>query len=230
MRTLIWMERGDWTPAVLITATVSLVTAGLVWLLTPLGAGRLGDEPGPTIPRSRPPSQVVVWTGEVAPGLKGVLGPVWVDPKSDRDHDDLLNGDLGLVGERALSYHRLLVFNTTKEARSFEIVDGLILMQDERGGGPRALKSLVRVLDEQDVIIPGGLKFSLESLGALSRKIEIPAGSFAKLVVPFDRSASLESATAVVTVHGTDLKRRQMAAAAFRRLMEAPDESRLRDL
>jgi hypothetical protein len=224
------MERGDWTPAVLITATVSLVTAGLVWLLTPLGAGRYANDAGPTIPLKRPPSQVVVWTGDVAPGLKGVLGPVWGDPKPDRDHDQILNGDLGLEGDAALSYHRLLVYNTTDETRSFEIVDGLILMQDGGGGGPRALKSLARMMDDGEITIPGGLAFSLRSLGALSRTVEIPAGSFAKLVVPFDRSASLESATAVVTVHGTDLKRRQMAAAAFRRLMEDPDESRLRDL
>lgn len=224
------MERNDWTPAVLITATVSLVTAGLVWLFAPWGMGRFGGEPGVTRPRRRPPAQVVVWTGELAPGLKGVLGPVWGDPKPDRDHDQILNGDLGLEGENALSYHRLLVFNTTAEARTIEIVDGMILMKDERGGSPRALKSLARMLEEGEVSIPGGLAFSLRSLGALSRTVQIPARSFAKLVVPFDHEANLDTATAVVTVHGTDLKRRQMAAAAFRRLIEDPDESRLRDL
>jgi hypothetical protein len=220
----------DWTPAVLITATVSLVTVGLVWLVTPWGPGRFGEPSGPTRPRHRPPAEVVVWTGELAPGLKGVLGPVWGDARPDQDHADLLNDDLGLTGERALAYFRLLVFNTSDETRSLALGAGELVVLGEEGQSPLPLRSLARMVADGEVAIPRGLEFSLRSLGALTESIDVPPGRFAKLVVPFGGSARLDTARTVVTAHGTELHRRQMATAAFRRLIEDPNEGRLKDL
>lgn len=220
----------DWTPAVLITASISLVTAGIVWLVSPWDLGR-HDGAGHTIPRRRPPAQVVVWTGDLAPGLKGVLGPVWGDPKPDRDHDVVLNSDLGLEGDRALRYFRLLVFNATSETRSLELGEGGIVMTDGGGGKPIPLRSLAAMMERGEVELDGALAFSLRSLGALQETIEIPAGRYAKLVVPFGGRARLETATAVAaTAHAQPLRRRQMAAAEYRRLLSSPDESRVEDL
>ncbi len=224
------MEANDWTPAVLITATISLMTAGLVWLVTPWGTGLSGQEPGRTMPRRLPQAEVVVWTGDLAPGLKGVLGPVWGDPKPDRHHDGLLNEGLGLTGDRALRYFRLLVFNTTEEARSLELGEGRIVMLGETGGGKLPLRSLARMVKNGEIQLGGSLAFSLRSLGALSTTVEVPAGSFAKLVVPFDGGASIDTARAVATQDGTELRRRQIAQATFRRLVEDPDETQVKDL
>jgi hypothetical protein len=215
---------------VLITATVSLVTAGLVWLVTPWGPGKFGDPGGPTIPRKRPPVQVVVWTGDLAPGLKGVLAPVWGDGRPDQDHADLLNDGLGLEGERALSYFRLLVYNTSDEQRALDLGEGQLVLLGEEGEKPMPLRSLARMAEDGEVTIPRGMEFSLRGIGALSRRVEIPPGRFAKLVVPFGGSARLESARTVVTANGTELHRRQMATAAYRRLLEDPDERRIEDL
>ncbi len=220
----------DWTPAVLITASISLVTAGIVWLVSPWHAGRF-ERPGDSIPRRRPPAQVVVWTGDLAPGLKGVLGPVWGDPKPDRDHDLVLNGDLGLEGERALRYFRLLVFNATQEPHSLELREGGLVMTDGGGGKPIQLRSLSAMVARDEIEVSGGLAFSLRSLGALQESIEVPAGTYAKLVVPFGGRARLETATAVAAAgQGTPLRRRQMAAAEYRRLLANPDETRVKDL
>jgi hypothetical protein len=206
------------------------VTAGLVWLVAPWGTGIGVEGPGHTIPRHVPHNEVVVWTGEVAPGLKGVLGPVWGDPKPDRFHDASLNKDLGLEGERALVYYRLLVFNTTEEARSLDLGEGRIVMLGETEGGKLPLRSLAKMVERKEISLDGGLEFSLRSLGALTTRVEVPAGSFAKLVVPFDGKARIETARAVATKDGTELRRRQIAQGAFRRLVEKPDESQVKDL
>jgi hypothetical protein len=223
--------RNDWTPAVLITASIALVTAGVVWLVSPWAAGRFGEHPGETIPRRRPPPQVVVWTGDLAPGLKGVLGPVWGDPKPDRAHDTVLNEDLGLGGDRALHYFRLLVFNITDETRSLALGEGGLVMADAGGGQPIPLRSLPAMLQRKEIELPGGLAFSLRTLGALNEKVEIPPGEFAKLVVPFGVRAHLETATAVAaTAYAKPLRRRQMAATEYRRLISNPDERGVEDL
>ena len=60
--------------------------------------------------------------------------------------------------------------------------------------------------------------------------MEVPPGNFAKLVVPFDGEARIDQARAVVTAEGTVLRRVEIARTAFRRLMEDPDEARVKDL
>ena len=227
-RTLVRMERNDWTPAVLITATVTLVTAGLVWLMQPWGPYPEG-RPGDTIERRSLPAEVVVWIGEFAPGLKGVLAPVWGDTQPDRDHDGLLNERLGLDEGRALSYYRLLVFNTTAETQLLELGDGRLVMMDENGRRV-SLKSLSAMRARGEIELSPSTAFSLRSLGALSERIEIPAGRAAKLVVPFDGGARIETAKAVATTDETAFRRRQMARSTFRRLLEDPDEARVKDL
>ena len=222
------MERNDWTPAVLITASVALLTAGFVWLFEPWGSPGDGA-PGDTIPRRRLPAEVIVWIGEVGPDLKGVLGPIWGDTGPDRDHDGLLNGSLGLENGKALSYYRLLVFNTSEQARTLELGDGGIVMLGEDGNRV-PLRSLAKMRERGEVQINDALEFSLHSLGALARTIEIPPGRAASLMVPFQGETRIETASAIGTTNGTALRRRRMARAAFRRLIEEPDEARVKDL
>jgi hypothetical protein len=222
------MDRNDWTPAVLITATVSLVTAGLVSLLAPWGAGR-EPPPGPDRPRHALASEVVVWIGELGPQLKGVLGPVWGDSEPDRDHDGLLNQDLGLSGPEALSYYRLLVFNTSAEPRTLTLGDGRIVMEGENGDRVY-LKNLAAMVERGELSLSPSLAFSLRSLGALSERVEIPPGQAASLMVPFNGEARIETARAVALADEREFRRRQMARASFRRLIEDPDETRVKDL
>ena len=223
------MEQNDWTPAVLITATVCLLTAALVYLVAPWTPSR--DRPGgDTIPRTSYQDEVVVWTGELAPGLKGVLGPVWGDPGPDRDHERLLNEDLGLSGVDALAYFRLLVFNTGQESRTLGLKDGALVMTGADGARALPLRSLAARVADGELELDAGLRFTLGSMGVLSESVEVPPGNFAKLVVPFDGEARIDQARAVVTAEGTVLRRVEIARTAFRRLMEDPDEARVKDL
>ena len=224
------MERNDWTPAVLITASVSLLTAGLVWIVAPWGPHGAYRGPGAERPRHALQPEVIVWTGEVAPGLKAVVAPVWGDEKPDRYHDESLNDDLGLAGAASLTYFRLLVFNTTGEPQVLRLDDGRLVMLAEEGGTRYPLRSLARMVADGRVHLDQGHTFLLRSLGALAETLEIPAGSYAQLVVPFDGGPHIERVRAVATSEGTPLRRRQMARVAFRRLIEAPDETRVKDL
>ena len=223
------MAPNDWTPAVLITATVSLVTAGLVWLVAPWGPYGPHSGPGATIPRHPLPPEVVVWTGELAPGLKGVLGPVWGDTVPDLHHDGMLNEDLGLKGPEALAYFRLLVFNTSSESRTLTLDEGELVMLDE-SGAQVPLRSLAAMVERGEIHPGDGLQFSLRALGALSSTLEVPAGSFVPLLVSFDARVRISTARAVATAQGKSLRRRQMARAEFRRLFAQPDEARVKDL
>ncbi len=223
------MEQNDWTPAVLITATVCLLTAALVYLIAPWTPAR-GAGGGDTIPRSNLRNEIVVWTGELMPGLKAVLGPVWGDPGPDRDHERLLNEDLGLDPGEALAWYRLLVFNTGTEPRRLALEDGALVMTGPDGARALPLRNLAALVAKGDVQVDDGLRFTLGSMGALSDAVEVPPGQFAKLVVPFDRDARIDQARAVVTAQGTALRRVELARAAFRRLMEDPDEARVKDL
>lgn len=222
------MERNDWTPAVLITATVSLITAGLVWLVAPWGPA-LQEGGGNTIPRHNLPEEVVVWIAEFGPDFKGVLGPVWGDAEPDRDHDGLLNADLGLTGGRALSYYRLLIFNTSEESRTLQLGDGRIVMEGENGDRVY-LKNLAGMVERGELELDPALSFSLHSLGALAKEVEVPAGRSASLIVPFDGKARIETARAVGLANEKGFRRRQMARATFRRLIENPDQARVKDL
>ncbi|MDA1195852.1 MAG: hypothetical protein O2894_11790 [Planctomycetota bacterium] len=223
------MEQNDWTPAVLLTATICLATAGLVWIVAPFGPTR-GRPGAPTIPLHDYRQDVVVWTGDLAPGLKGVLGPVWGDAGPDRDHDGMLNGDLGLRGPRALAYFRLLVFNTSEETQTLELRDGDIRMTGPDESRSQTLRSLGRMLEAGEIHADAGLRFTLGSIGALVERVDVLPGTFAKLVVPFDGEARIEQAHAVVTAQGLVLRRVEMAKTVFRSLMERPDEARVRDL
>ncbi len=223
------MDQQDWTPAVLITATICLVTAGLVYLVRPWDPSAAGAG-GDTIPRTRYRDAVVVWTGELAPGLKGVLGPVWGDPGPDRDHDGILNEDLGLEGDKALAWFRLLVFNTSKSPQTLELRAGALVMTGEEGERALPLQSLAKRMADGDLRVDEALRFTLGSMGALSERVVVPPGAFAKLVVPFDGDARLERAQTVVTAQGTVLRRVEIARTMFRHLMENPDESRVKDL
>lgn len=223
------MQQNDWTPAVLITATVCLLTAALVYLVAPWSPARDGAG-GDTIPRAQYRDAIVVWTGDLAPGLKGVLGPVWGDPGPDRDHERLLNEDLGLDGGRALSWYRLLVFNTGDEPRTLALRDGAIVMTGPDGRQALPLRNLAARVSAGELEMGPGLQFTLGRLGVLSESVEVPPGQCAKLVVPFDADARIEQARAVVTAQGTALRRVELAKTTFRSLMEEPSVARVKDL
>ena len=82
-----------------------------------------------------------------------------------------------------------------------------------------------------EVDLDPGLAFSLHGLGTLSEALEIPAGRAASLVLPFDAGLPrIDTARVVGIANEERFRRRQMARAAFRRLIEDPDEAGVKDL
>jgi len=222
------MPREDWTPAVLATAVLSVVTATAVWIFGP-GAG-VGGQPEDTPARRLAPAEVVVWAGEVAPGLKGVLTPVWGDPVPDDEHDRLLNEDLGLEKDHGFAWFRLLLFNLSQEPRRALLSDGALALRAPGSSGRSALVNLAALARRGEVRIAPSLDLVLRSQGGLRSEVDLPAGRWASLLLPFEGSLRLDAASEVVTAEGRALVRRPMARAVYRRLLEAPDEESVRDL
>jgi hypothetical protein len=229
------MRERDWTPAVLLTATVCVTVVAVLWVTTPgLREAVFPAESGPARARHLPPSEVAVWAGEVVPGVKGLLGPVWGDPDPDRRHDEGLNESLRARPE-GLAWYRLLLFNTSGEDRTVRLGDGTLTIRPS-SAAPGAesvapLRSLVSMERRGDVTIPPGRRAVLEALGALGESVRIPAGSMASLLIPFTRRVDLADAQAVATEDGSAFRRRPMPRAELHALLyDPPDLERVKDL
>lgn len=223
------MQREDWTPAVLVTAMISLVTAGVVWVLAPGPFG--AEDSGATRPRRQPPTEVIVWTGELSPGVKGVLGPIWGDPGPDGEHDRELNEGLGLSAPQpAPRWYRLLVFNLGTDAWELGLGDGALTIGAPEGEPSAPLRNLGHWVAAGLAHPDPGLTFTLRTQGTLEERLHLPAGMSAQLVLPFQGRIGLENAVAVSTSEGRQLTRRPMERQRYRRLLEGADEDALRDL
>jgi hypothetical protein len=223
------MRRNDWTPAVLATtvavAVVAAAILGAIWLRD------RGESAGPERSRRLPPPRVDAWVGDLAPGLKGVLGPVWGDPGPDLDHDRELNAGLDLPEGRGLAWYRLILFNTSEGAISVPLPEGAIAIHAPDSAAPVTLRSLSALVERGEVKPPpGGLRTVLKNLGALETTVEVPAGSSVSLLVPFGRRVDLEQAVDVASADGVKFHRRRMDRGEFQELLGSPDEARIKDL
>ena len=217
------MPRSEWTPLVVAAATVGVVTAFLIWAVSTRFVG--DDEPGDSKPLRSAPPQVTLWVGEVHPGLKGALTDVYGDTRPDHAHDARLNEQLGLEGDAALAFYRLLLFNTSTEERAYPLRSGgLAVVAD--ADGPEALLHPLSGPPTLD----GGTRFALEALGTLRDSVAVPAGSMANIVVAFDRRRDLSRAAGVETAEGTALAQRRMSRVMLRRLIENPRADWIQDL
>jgi hypothetical protein len=226
------MQERDWTPAVLLTATVCLTLVLLVAVTTPgLREALVREEAGPEQARRLPPAEIAVWAGEVVPGVKGLLGPVWGDPVPDAFHDHRLNESLALSAGEGLAWYRLLLFNTSDEERTVHLGDGAIAIRPPGVASPVPLRSLASMERRGEVRVPDGRRALLESLGALEDSVRVPAGSMASLLLPFTARVDLGAAQAVATGDGTEFHRRPMPRAELQALLyDPPDPERVKDL
>lgn len=223
------MSREEWSQALFVTATIALVTAGLVWLLGPERRGAEWDEPLDAKPRRSAPADVTLWVGEVEPGLKGALTAVYGDPEPDARHDQRINEGLGLAEDAALGFYRLMLFNLSAEDKRFELADGALRVLGVDGDATVPLSNLARRLADGDIDPPPGLRFTLSSLGTLRDAVDVPAGKRANLVVAFAGRVDLAKAEAVETAEGRSFHRLQRTRAELRRLISDPSTDRIRD-
>lgn len=220
------MRRTEWLIALLVGSATALGLVTVLLVLRPFDSDR---EPGPEHPRRHAPAQVQIWIGDLQDGVTGVLAPVWGDPDPDRAYEGSLNEDLGLKGDHALGYCRLLVFNTTDEAQTLRITDRLLEVTGP-GGRTVALRSLAGMAERGEVQVPDGLAFTLRFSGTLRHDVQIPPRSMANLVVPFAHPAPLQAASAVQTAKGSMLTARQIPRDDLQRLMQDPSHRHLESL
>lgn len=224
------MTRDEWSQALFVTATIALVTAGLVWLLGPGRRGSDWSEPGAMKPRRSAPKEVTLWVGEFEPGLKGVLTTVYGDPKPDAEHDAQLNEGLGLSGEHPLGFYRLLLFNTSEEDKRFALAEGALAVIPADGAEAIRLRNLSDDLAAGRLEPAPFLRFTLNRLGTLRGAVDVPAGERANLVVAFSGHRDLATARAVETAEGRSFRRLPKTRAELRRLISDPRADRIRDL
>lgn len=221
------MSRDEWSQALFVTATIALVTAGLIWLLGPSRRGAEWDEPTDPKPRRTAPADVTLWVGEVQPGLKGALTSVYGDPGPDARHDERLNAGLGLTESAALGFYRLMLFNVSAEDKRFDLTDGALLVQVD--GGAVGLRNLSARIDAGELVPAPALRFTLTSLGTLRKFVDVPAGKRANLVVAFDARPDLTTAHSVETSEGRSFHRLQRTRSQLRSLISDPSTDRIRD-
>jgi hypothetical protein len=224
------MRRNDWTPFVLAVATAAVLAVAVAWVASPWLRRIAEGPPGPERARRLPPAEVETWVGDLAPGLKVVLAPVWGDPRSDEDHDLELNEAMALHGERSLSWHRLLLFNLSEEERIVPLPDGALAIRAEAAAEPILSRNLAALVERGEAKPPEGLRTVLKTLGALEDEVAMPPGSAVSLLVAFAERVELDRAVAVASADGVEFRRRRMPRGALQELIAAPDESRLKDL
>jgi hypothetical protein len=214
-----------------MTATACLAVVLVVWVLSPRLRGFYDPPPGPQHDRRLAPPEVVAWAGEVAPGVKGLLAPVWGDPGPDRFHDQQVNRRLELGEGKALAYYRLVLFNTTDEERVVRLGDGALSIRTSPPEAEVASRSLVAMESRGEVTLSPGTRAVLSGLGALHEEVKVPPGSAATLLVAFRSRVDLAEAARISARDGQDFHRRPMARAELQDLLyDPPDPVRVRDL
>lgn len=219
----------DWTPVVLLVSSLSLFLAALSWALPRWLDLQAAPAAGDGALQEPAAAEVVLWVHAAAPpGLKLALAPVWGDPGPDREHDRALAGQLGLPGEGAPAWLRLLAFNTSGEVQRLEPARLGLVVESPAG---RAAWCSVRERLAAAGRTPGPAQERLlSSLGAWQERVDVPPGQVATLLVCFDRPVDLSQAQRVAAREVPAFARRPMARGAFQRLLEAPDAARVRDL
>ncbi len=236
------MRRPDWTPIVLITASLSVTVVVAVFLTSPYLSSLFRTQPGPTVPRHALAPKIDVWVGEIEPGLVAVLGPVWGEAGPDAAHDARLNEELALPEGTDFGWYQLLVFNVGKEERRLTLPDGALRIRvkreaDAEGAGAAAgavdavsFRSLAPLIARGEASPSPGLATVLRARGTLGESVTIPAGWMADLLVPFDRRVALDRALEVASATGSTFRRRPMERRKLEALVEDPSHALVEDL
>jgi len=224
------MGRPDWTPVVLVTATLSTTVVAGVLLTSPWLLGTREPLPGAERALRRLAPEVAAWVGEVEPGLKAVLAPVWGEPGADRAHDETLNDALGLAGDRRLAFYRLLLLNLGEAARTLDLDDGALAVRGPDGGPPVALLSLAGLVERGEAKPSRALAVVLGGEGALRRRVEVPPAHMAVLLVALTRRVDLGAAVEVAAANGAGFHLRRMSRRDLETLLARPEAGRVEEL
>ncbi len=214
----------------LVTASISVTVVAVVLLTTSWLRAPWGSRPGAPHARRHLAREMQVWVGDVAPGVVGLLGPVWGEKGPDLAHDARLNEQLGLSEGRSLAWYHLLLFNRSEEARRISLADGALTIRPPDGEDRVSLRNLAGLVSRGEAEVAPSLAAVLSVRGTLSEAVEVPAGWMADLLVAFDRRVELDQAVEVATAAGAAFERRPMTRRELDDLVEDPASAQLEDL
>jgi hypothetical protein len=211
-------------------STVCFGTVAIVWGLDRLRYPPLRQEgePGPQRGERGAPADVDLWVGEVVPGVKGVLTSVFGDVQPDRAHDEELRRGLGLAAATPLAWYRLLLFNTSAEARTVALKPGGLVIETD--DGPIGLASLAALVKSGAAQPSPALSAVLSGLGALREEVPLAAGTATLVLVCFDRRVELSGAKTVASANGARFRPRRMGRGELQRLIAEPDAAQVSTL
>ena len=228
-------RRGSPPSGVVPAVWLAAATAVLVFAILTLASSWLRGERGPPRVRHHPASalatDVDLWVGDLAPGVRGVLASEWNDPAVDAAYDDEMNRDLGLTGGRGLAYYRLVVFNTSDRPVSLTFRDGGLTLTP-KGERPLPMRSLASLLLGGDgrAAPASPQAATLRALGAGRETVEVPPGGRHSHPIAFERRVPLALAAAVAWVDGTEFHARRIPGQRWSGILEGPSAADVKDL
>jgi hypothetical protein len=214
---------GERRLALLVGLGAAGLLMGLLLLAQPL-LRRLFDRPLPSGAPAGREAQVDVWVGDLAPGVKGILGNVYDEPEADRKNDRAWNEALGV--REPLAYYRLHVANTSSDTVRVDLRDGVLTLTPPGGGAPLGMRSLAPLLAAGTSPLRG----NLAAVGSGRESLEVPAGSLATPYVAFPRRIPLGEAAGVARSDGTAFQRRRIPLDRWEDLRASPTARAVEDL
>jgi hypothetical protein len=212
--------------ALLVGLGAAALLFGLLLVAQPLLRTFL-DRPLPSGRPTEREAEVDLWVGEVAPGVKGILGAVYDDPEADARNDREWNAGLGLPGDQGLAYYRLHLANTSPDPVRVDLHDGLLTITPP-DGTPVRMRSLSSLIAEGRV--SPSLRASLSALGSGREALDVPAGTLAAPFVAFPRRVALGQASAVAREDGVSFHRRRIPRDRWEDLRASPSARRIEEL
>jgi hypothetical protein len=200
---------------------------GLLLLAQPL-LRRLLDRPLPSGAPVAHEAEVDLWVGDLAPGVKGILGNVYDEPEADARNDREWNAALGVPEGEPLAYYRLHVANTSSAPVRVDLRDGLLTLTPSGGGPALPLRSLAPLL-AKDSRAPA-LRANLAAVGSGREALEVPPGTFATPYVAFPRRVALGDVAAVARADGSSFHRRRIARERWEDLRASPTAKAVEEL
>jgi hypothetical protein len=220
---------GTWSAVALAGVTAVLVFALFLVASSWIRSRRHAAEPGTGLVSHA--SEVVVWVGDLAPGVNAVLSSQWDDPAADAVSDDDLNRALGIPADRALSYYRLTVSNTTDRPVTLDLRDGSLVVTPA-GGTPLPAKSLATLLaGSPGHPAPSSAQAgTLRLLGAARESVEVAPGARYRPWFALERRVRLGDAISVARADGVGFEPRRIPVRRWEEFLGSPTKDRIDDL
>jgi len=176
-------------------------------------------------------TEVVVWVGDLAPGVNAVLSSQWDDPTADAMSDEDLNKALGVAPDRALSYYRLTVSNTNDRPVNVNLRDGSLVVTPA-GGTPLPARSLASLLaDSPGHPAPASAQAgTLRLLGAARESVEVAPGARYRHWFGLERRVRLGDAVSVARADGVGFEPRRIPVRRWEEFLGSPSQDRIDDL